>query len=190
MICGQIGPGPKNASNSLKCSKHKFSSPEPLHPVCLPAFVAASSCLSQQLGYHPWLLSYPHSDNQSLSPVTCVLFISQRSFSFPSQLYILLFRSPPFDINDHTSLLTGLLLLDLPLAFLPIHFTHTLNYSINLIMSTSCLKPFFCGAPVGCPQNEIQTPFLMRSFKSGPFCFQPHVFIRSLIHACLHSLSQ
>ena len=118
----------------------------------------------------------------------CSLYLSKELF-FSIPTIHRSFRSPPFDINDHTSLLTDLLLLDLPLAFIPIHFTHTLNYSINLTMSTSCLKPFFCGAPVGCPQNEIQSPFLRRSFKSGPFCFQPRVFICSLIHANKCALS-
>ena len=158
---------------------------------CLPACLRGCQQLPKPATWISPLIAFLSSFWQSITKSfdLCSLYLS-KEFFFSIPTVHPSFRSPLFDMNDHTSLLTGILLLDLPLTFLPIHFTHTLNYSINLIMSTSCLKPFFCGAPVVCPQNEIQTPFLMRSFKSGPFCFQPHVFIRSLIHACLHSLSQ
>ena len=72
----------------------------------------------------------------------CYLYLSKKLF-FSIPTVHRSFRSPPFDINDHTSLLTDLLLLDLPLAFLPIHFTQTqLQYKsdyVNLLLKAFLL---------------------------------------------------
>lgn len=69
------------------------------------------------------------------------------------------FRSNISDLSDHTSLLTDHVLLDLPLALLSIHFPQTNLYSTDLMMSTSCLMPFFCGMPTGYPWDKNPNSF-------------------------------
>ena len=115
MICGQTGQSPIHAKTCSKCSKMNFYlphsptlSPKTLHPPLFPTLTtAADNCPSWKLGYHPWLLSHPHSDNQSPSPLTNVSLTSENNHSFPSQLHILLLGHIISDINDHTSLLTA-----------------------------------------------------------------------------------
>ena len=117
----------------------------------------------------------------------CYLYLSKKLF-FSIPTVHRSFRSPPFDINDHTSLLTDLLLLDLPLAFLPIHFTQTqLQYKsdyVNLL-----LKAFLLWSASGVSSEWNPNSFSYEVLQIWPLLFlAPCVYL--FTHSCLPAFTR